>query len=76
MLTLSLRAFVLAKPVLDGDILSLNSAELAQLLPERLREDRTTGSSVSIQVTYAWDFLRLLRFGYDSSSKQYHYKQD
>ena len=37
--------FCLGKPVLDGDILSLNPSKLAQLLPERLHEDRATGSS-------------------------------
>ena len=31
---------LLCKPVLDGDILSLNPSKLAQLLPERLHEDR------------------------------------
>ena len=36
---------LLCKSVLDGDILSLNPAKLAQLLPERLHEDRATGSS-------------------------------
>ena len=36
---------LLCKSVLDGDILSLNPAKLAQLLPERLQEDRDTRSS-------------------------------
>ena len=39
------RSFLLGKSVLDGDILSLDPAKLAQLLPERLHEDRATGSS-------------------------------
>ena len=55
------QAFVLSKPVLDGEILSLNPAKLAQLLPERLQEDRATRSSAWIQVTYAEDFPWLLR---------------
>ena len=36
---------LLGKSVLDGDILSLDPSKLAQLLPERLQEDRDTGSS-------------------------------
>ena len=36
-------------------------SKLAQLLPERLNEDRHAGSSASIQDTYAQDFSRLLR---------------
>ena len=47
---------LLGKPVLDGDILSFNPSKLAQLLPERLHEDRATGSSACIQETYAEDF--------------------
>ena len=47
---------LLCKPVLDGDILSFNPSKLAQLLPERLHEDRATGSSAWIQETYAEDF--------------------
>ena len=54
---------LLGKPVLDGDILSLNPSKLAQLLPERLQEDRATGSSACIQETYAGDFPCLLRVG-------------
>ena len=38
-------SLLLGKPVLDGDILSLNPSKLAQLLPERFQEDRATGSS-------------------------------
>ena len=52
---------LLCKPVLDGDILSLNPSKLAQLLPERLHEDRATRSSACIQETYAEDFSWLLR---------------
>src|SRR5439155_15294332 len=36
---------LLGKPVLDGDILSLYPAKLAQLLAKRLHEARHTGSS-------------------------------
>jgi hypothetical protein len=52
---------LLGKSVLDGDILSLNPSKLAQLLPERLQEDRDTRSSAIIQETYAEDFSWLLR---------------
>ena len=52
---------LLGKPVLDGDIFSLNPSKLAQLLPERLQEDRATRSSTWIQETYAEDFPCLLR---------------
>ena len=54
---------LLRKPVLDGDILSLDPSKLAQLLPERLHEDRATGSSAWIQETYAENFPWLLRLG-------------
>src|SRR5262249_14684316 len=47
--------------MLDGDILSLDPAKLAQLLPERLQADRATGSSGILQETYAGDFPCLLR---------------
>ena len=62
--------FCSRKPVLDGDILSLNPSKLAQLLQERLHEDRATGSSASIQETYAEDFPCLLRLGERSSSQK------
>jgi hypothetical protein len=51
------------KSVLDDDILSLDPAKLAQLLSERINEDRATRSSASIQETYAKDFAGLLRVG-------------
>ena len=47
---------LLGKPVLDGDILSLDPAKLPQLLPERLHENRATRSSACIQETDAEDF--------------------
>ena len=56
-------SLLLCKPVLDGDILSLDPSKLAQLLPERLHEDRATRSSAFIQETYAEDFPCLLRVG-------------
>jgi hypothetical protein len=52
---------LIGKPVLDGDILSLYPAKLAQFLAERFHEARATGSSAWIQETYAEDFSRLLR---------------
>ena len=61
---------MLGKSVLDGDILSLNPAKLAQLLPERLHEDRATGSSAFIQETDAEDFPCLLRVGGRRSSAE------
>ena len=61
---------LLGKPVLDGDILSLNPAKLAQLLPERLHENRATRSSAWIQETYAEDFLCLLRLGGRNSKQE------
>jgi hypothetical protein len=62
---------LLGKPVLDGDILSLNPAKLAQVLPERLQEDRATGSSATLQVTYAEDFPCLLRRGHSPSHHEH-----
>ena len=58
-----------AKPVLDGEIFSLNPSKLAQLLPERVHEDRATGSSAWIEETYAEDFPWLLRVGEPLSAK-------
>ena len=62
---------LLGKSVLDGDILSLNPSKFAQLLPERLQEDRATGSSAIIQETYAEDFPCLLRVGGHAKRKEY-----
>ena len=61
---------LLCKPVLDGDILSLNPSKLAQLLSKRLHEDRATGSSAWIQETYAEDFPCLLRVGKRNSKNK------
>src|SRR5262249_38323750 len=58
------RSFAFSKPVLDGNILSLDPAELAQLLPERVHDDGATGSSALIQETNAEDFPRLLGLGW------------
>jgi hypothetical protein len=61
---------LLGEPVLDGDILSLNPSKLAQFLPERLQEDRDTGSSAIIQETYAGDFPCLLRRGHSPTESE------
>src|SRR5262249_34918465 len=60
---------LLGKPVLDGNILFLNPSKLAQLLSERVDEDRATRSSASIQDTDADDFPRLLRLSRISKSQ-------
>ena len=44
---------------------------LRQLLPERLQEDRATGSSALIQETYAGDFPGLLRLGGTAKRKEH-----
>jgi hypothetical protein len=61
---------LLGKPIIDGDILSLNPSMLAHLLPERLQEDRNTRSSAIIQETYAEDFSCLLRVGGNAKRKE------
>ena len=61
---------LLGKPVLDGDILSLDPSKLAQLLPKRLQEDRATRSSAYIQETYAGDFSCLLRLSGNAKRKE------
>jgi hypothetical protein len=38
-------AFVLSESILDGDILSFNPAELVQLLPKRVNQNRAARSS-------------------------------
>jgi hypothetical protein len=54
---------LLGKSVLNGDILSLNPTELAQLLPKHVHEHSHTRSSAWIQETDTKDFSRLLRLG-------------
>jgi hypothetical protein len=54
---------LVAKPVLDGDIFSVNPAKFVQLLPKRIQESCHTRSSASIQEPYAGDFPCLLRAG-------------
>ena len=49
-------------------VLSLNPSKLGQLLPERLQEDRATGSSAWIQETDAKDFPWLLRLAAEKQS--------
>ena len=61
---------LIGKSVLNGDILSLDPAKLAQLLPERIHEDRHTRSSAIVQETDAEDFPCLLRLGERSSSQK------
>ncbi len=60
----------LGESVLDGEILSLDPAKLAQLVQERLHEARHTSSSASIQETDAEDFPCLLRLGERSGSQK------
>jgi hypothetical protein len=62
---------LLGKPILDGNILSFNPSKLAQLFPERVHEDRATGSSAIIQETYAEDFSLLLRLGRLAKRKEH-----
>src|SRR5262249_2217971 len=52
---------LLGRPILDGDILSLNPAKLAQFLSKRLQGGRHTGSSAIMQEPYAGDFPCRLR---------------
>src|SRR4029077_20648721 len=60
----------LGKPVLEGDIFSLDPAKLSHLLPERVHEDRATGSSAIIQETHAGDFPWLLRVSGNTKRKE------
>ena len=53
--------FLLGKSILEGDALSLNPSKLAQILSERLHENRAAGSSALVQETDADDFSCLLR---------------
>src|SRR5262245_39551848 len=53
--------FCFGKPVLDGNIFSLNPSKLAQLLPKPVQEVGVARSCARLQVTYSGDFLRLLR---------------
>ena len=61
---------LLGKPVLDGDILSLNPSKLAELLQEHLQQPCHTSSSASIEETDAEDFPCLLRLGERSRSQK------
>jgi hypothetical protein len=67
---------LLPKPVLNGEILSLNPAKLTQLLAKRVQEYRATGSSARIQETYAEDFRRLLRVSYMKNRQKQGCKYD
>jgi hypothetical protein len=66
---------LLGKPILDGDILSLNPSKLAQLLSERVQEDRATGSSAIFQITDAGNFRCLLRVDGNAKRKEHGAKQ-
>jgi hypothetical protein len=56
--------FLLGKSVLDDEILSLVQSNLAQLLPERIYEDRHPGSRARIEEANAEDFPCVLRVGH------------
>jgi hypothetical protein len=62
---------LLGKPVLDGDVFSFNPSKLAHLLPQRLHEGCATRRVAWIQVTYAEDFARLLRYGGRAKRKEH-----
>ena len=47
---------MLGKTILDRDILSLGPPQPAELLPQRVNEDRAARSSAYIKVTNAKDF--------------------
>ena len=66
----ALRAFVLCKSVLDGDILSLDPSKLAEFLSQRFPRDGTTGSSARIQDADAEDFPCLLRLNGSAKGKK------
>src|SRR5262245_34438581 len=65
----------LAVSVLDGDILSLNPAKLAQLLTKRTYEGRAAGSGAIEQENDSEDFPCLLRGGSNAQRKE-HGKKD
>jgi hypothetical protein len=62
---------LIRKPVLDGDVFSFNPSKLAQLLPERVNENRAAGSSASFQEPYAEDFSCLLRVSGKAKRKEH-----
>jgi len=66
---------LLGKPVLDGDIPSLNPSKFVQLLPERLHEACASGSSAWVQDTDAEDSSRLLRVNRGAMRKEHGAKQ-
>jgi hypothetical protein len=67
---------LLGKPIIDGDILSLNPSKLAQLLPKRVQEDCDTRSGAIIQETDAEDFSLLLRLSGRAKRKEHGAKQN
>jgi hypothetical protein len=69
---------LLGKPVLNGDIFSLNPAKLAQFLPECVEENGNTRCCAIIEEPYAKDFSRLLRpwYSWQKDSEQQANKND
>src|SRR5262245_40360427 len=67
----ALVAFALCEPILNGDILSLDPAQLVHLSPERVHHDRHTGSIAWIQEPNAEDFSRLLRRNGNTKRKEH-----
>src|SRR5215831_7040917 len=71
----ALVAFALCEPILNGDILSFDPAQLVQLLPERVHHDRHTGSIAWIQEPDAEDFPRLLRLNWNAQRNEHSAKR-
>src|SRR5215467_10842865 len=49
------------KTILESDILAFHPCKLAQLLPQRINQDRAPGRGGDVQITDAKDFSCLLR---------------
>src|SRR5262245_10806657 len=64
------------KPILAGDILSVDPAELAQLLPECVHHDRHTGRRAWVQETDAENFPCLLRVSGNTKRKEHGAKRE
>jgi hypothetical protein len=61
---------LLGKPILNGEILSLDPSKLAQFLSEHVQENRAARSSAIIQETDAEDFPCLLRVGHSPTQRE------
>jgi hypothetical protein len=61
---------LLGKSVLDGEILPLDPAKLAEFLSQRFPKDRAAGSRAWIEDPYAKNFPRLLGLGRGGSCQQ------